>query len=193
MRWLIASDIHGSVESLSFLLEKARLMKPDRTVLLGDILYHGPRNPLPGNYGPKGMPDMFRELMSVCPLSCVRGNCDAEVDLFVLPFSMPESMWLVDGKLEIFASHGNHLPEVPPMPAGFARKTVFLRGHTHVPRAEEIDSYIFWNPGSISLPKHGYERSYAVYEDGLFSVRNLEDKVLMEYDARDLVQGLERG
>ena len=131
-------------------------MKPDRTVLLGDILYHGPRNPLPGNYGPKGMPDMFRELMSVCPLSCVRGNCDAEVDLFVLPFSMPESMWLVDGKLEIFA-------------------------------------YIFWNPGSISLPKHGYERSYAVYEDGVFSVRNLEDKVLMEYDARDLVQGQERG
>ncbi len=189
MRFLVASDIHGSTESVSFLIGKASARKPDRVLLLGDILYHGPRNPLPGKYGPKGMPDMFRELMDICPVSAVRGNCDAEVDLFVLPFSLPESMWLVDGGLEFFLSHGHRLPEVPPMPSGFARGTVFLRGHTHIPRAEELDGYAFWNPGSISLPKHGYEPTYGFIDNGLFQVRSLDDHVLYEHDAKSIVRG----
>ncbi|MDO5536214.1 MAG: phosphodiesterase [Desulfovibrionaceae bacterium] len=182
MRLLIASDIHGSTESLHILLDKARAMRPDHVVLLGDLLYHGPRNPLPGSYGPKGMPDGFRELMDICPVIAVRGNCDAEVDLFVLPFggSMNESCWLVDGPREIFVSHGHHIPEQPPM-GGFKKGTIFLRGHTHVPRGEEIDGYFFWNPGSMTLPKQGWPRSYAVCEDGRFRVLTLDDQLVLEH------------
>lgn len=179
MRMLIASDLHGSSESLDFLLAKTGELKPDHVVLLGDILYHGPRNRLPASYGPGGMPDKFRSLMDMASVIAVRGNCDAEVDLFVLPFPMPESAWIVDGNIEIYASHGHRIPEMPPMP-GFAAGTVFLRGHTHVPRAEEIDGYHFWNPGSITLPKQGYPRSYALYDNGCFTVLDLEGAVIAQ-------------
>ena len=146
MRMLIASDLHGSCESLEFLLAKTEEMKPDHVVLLG-------------------------------------GNCDAEVDLFVLPFPMTESAWIVDGSLEVYASHGHRIPEVPPMP-GFAKGTVFLRGHTHVPRAEEVDGYHFWNPGSMTLPKQGYPKSYAVYDNGCFTVLGLDGSVIAKEELK---------
>ena len=183
MRMLIASDLHGSCESLEFLLAKTEEMKPDHVVLLGDILYHGPRNRLPASYGPGNMPDNFARLMEMVPLIAVRGNCDAEVDLFVLPFPMTESAWIVDGSLEIYASHGHRIPEVPPM-LGFAKGTVFLRGHTHVPRAEEVDGYHFWNPGSMTLPKQGYPKSYAVYDNGCFTVLGLDGSVIAKEELK---------
>ncbi len=183
MRCIVASDIHGSTESLEILLARTREQKPDHVVLLGDLLYHGPRNPLPGHYGPRTMPDGFRELMELCPVTAVRGNCDAEVDLFVLPFRMPESAWLMEDGLEIFVSHGHHIPETPPM-GGFPRGTIFLRGHTHVPRGENIDGWVFWNPGSMTLPKQGLPRSYGVIDNGVFQVRTLDDEVILEHSAR---------
>ena len=166
MRMLIASDLHGSCESLEFLLAKTEEMKPDHVVLLGDILYHGPRNRLPASYGPGNMPDNFARLMEMVPLIAVRGNCDAEVDLFVLPFPMTESAWIVDGSLEI------------------SKGTVFLRGHTHVPRAEEVDGYHFWNPGSMTLPKQGYPKSYAVYDNGCFTVLGLDGSVIAKEELK---------
>lgn len=183
MRLLVASDLHGSRDSLEFILKKTGELCPDRVVLLGDILYHGPRNRLPEDYGPKGMPDMFRTLMDRVPVTAVRGNCDAEVDLFVLPFPLPDSAWIVDGDLQIFASHGHRIPENPPMP-GFEPGTVFLRGHTHVPRAQFLDGFHFWNPGSITLPKQGYPRSWALIEDGVFRVLTMDGDVIAEQDAR---------
>lgn len=179
MRMLIASDLHGSPESLLFLLKKAAELKPERVVLLGDLLYHGPRNPLPAGYGPMDMPDLFRKLMDFCPVTAVRGNCDAEIDCMLLPFAMPDNAILEADGFSIYASHGHHLPERPPM-GRFTKETVFLRGHTHVPRAESLDGYTFWNPGSMTLPKHPWPRSYAVYESGTFSVLDYDGRILLE-------------
>lgn len=180
MRFVIASDLHGSPESLVFLTDRVRELHPDRTVLLGDILYHGPRNPLPTGYGPRDMPTLFLSLMDLAPLTCVRGNCDAEVDLMILPFPLASNCILDADGLQIYASHGHRIPEFPPMP-GFAPGTVFLRGHTHVPRGETIDGYHFWNPGSLTLPKHGCPRSWAVYEDGTFTVFDMQGREVLQH------------
>ncbi len=182
MRMLIASDLHGSTESLEFLLQKVEELHPDHVVLLGDLLYHGPRNCLPKFYAPKGMPDNFARLMERTQVIAVRGNCDAEVDLFVLPFPMPDSAWIVDGPRQIYVSHGHRIPENPPM-AGFEPGTIFLRGHTHVPRAEYAGGFYFWNPGSITLPKQGYPRSYAVLDNGTFTILSMDGSVLAEQEA----------
>ena len=180
MRMVIASDLHGLPESLEFLLAKVKELKPARTVLLGDMLYHGPRNPLPGGYGPLHMPELFRQLMDLAPVTAVRGNCDAEIDLELLPFAMPDNAVIECDGLQIYASHGHHIPLQPPMGA-FAPETVFLHGHTHVPRGETIEGWSFWNPGSMTLPKRGYPRSYAVYEDGLFRVLDFEGRTVLEH------------
>lgn len=131
MRMLIASDLHGSVPALRFLLERAREIKPALLVLLGDLVYHGPRNTLPAGYDTISLLDQIPELGKLeCPVTAVRGNCDAEVDLGLLPFPVAESAWLdVDGH-KIFASHGHKLPEHAPI-NGFPEGTVLLRGHTH--------------------------------------------------------------
>ena len=115
------------------------------------------------------------------PVVAVRGNCDAEVDVTHLPFPMPESAWLnVDG-LRIFASHGHHLPEFPPIP-GLGAGTVVLRGHTHVPRGESLDGLHFWNPGSLSLPKQGFPRSYGLCENGVFRVLDLAGREILRHE-----------
>ncbi len=181
MRLLIASDLHGSIESLRFLVEKARQLEPDMLVLLGDLVYHGPRNPLPLGYDTKSVMREMPDLNALpCPVTAVRGNCDAEVDLGLLPFNVADSAWLEADGLCIFASHGHHLPENPPCP-GFKPGTVILRGHTHVPRGETLDGLHFWNPGSLSLPKGDSPRSYGVYENGLFRVLDMQDRELLRH------------
>ena len=181
MRLLIASDLHGSIESLRFLVEKARQMDPDMLVLLGDLVYHGPRNPLPEGYDTRLVMREMPDLTALpCPVTAVRGNCDAEVDLGLLPFPVVDTTWLDADGLRIFVSHGHHLPENPPCP-GFKPGTVFLRGHTHVPRGETLGGLHFWNPGSLSLPKSGFPRSYGLYENGLFRVLDMQDKEVLRH------------
>lgn len=120
-------------------------------VLLGDLVYHGPRNPLPQGYDTRSVLQTMPDLSALpCPVIAVRGNCDAEVDLGLLPFAVTESAWIEADGLNIFASHGHHLPERPC--PGIKPGTVLLRGH-HVPRGETLDGLHFWNPGSLSLPK----------------------------------------
>ena len=181
MRLLVASDLHGSIESLRFLLEKARETAPDCLVLLGDLVYHGPRNPLPQGYDTRSMLQTMPDCSSLpCPVMAVRGNCDAEVDLAHLPFAVTESAWIEADGLSIFASHGHHLPERPPCP-GFKTGTVLLRGHTHVPRGETLEGLHFWNPGSLSLPKSGMPRSYGLIESGVFRVLDMQDNELLRH------------
>ena len=98
----------------------------------------------------------------------------------LVPLHMAESAIIDADGLQIYASHGHHIPEIPPM-NGFARGTVFLRGHTHVPRGETIDGFTFWNPGSMTLPKRGYPRSWAVYEDGTFTVKDFEGGTVLSH------------
>ncbi|MDO5483824.1 MAG: phosphodiesterase [Desulfovibrionaceae bacterium] len=181
MRLLIASDLHGSLESLRFLIETARTCQPDMLVLLGDLVYHGPRNPLPSGYDTTSVLKEMAELMALpCPITAVRGNCDAEVDVVHLPFAMTENAWINADGLRIFANHGHRLPEVPPVPQ-LPKGTVILRGHSHIPRGETLGGLHFWNPGSLSLPKGGSLRSYALYEQGLFRVLSMDGREVLAH------------
>ncbi|HAM16504.1 MAG TPA: phosphodiesterase [Eggerthellaceae bacterium] len=162
MKLLIASDIHGSATWCERLMECFAREQPDQLVLLGDLLYHGPRNPLPEGYDPPQVAEMLNALAD--RIVAVRGNCDAEVDQMVLSFPcLADYALVLDGATRLYCTHG-HLatPDDPPaLPAG----TIFLSGHTHVKADEVRNGVRFVNPGSIALPKDG-THSYALYDNG---------------------------
>lgn len=171
MKLLIASDIHGSAYWCRKLLEVYETEKPDKLVLLGDILYHGPRNDLPREYAPKAVIALLSPLAE--KILCVRGNCEAEVDQMVLPFPCmaPYSQLLVEDKT-FYLTHGHHenprnLPRLNP-------GDVFLYGHTHVKEDIQVEGVRCLNPGSVSIPKDG-SHSCLVYDKGEFSFRILEE------------------
>ena len=171
MKLLIASDIHGSAYWCGKLLELARQEQPDKLVLLGDVLYHGPRNDLPAQYAPKQVIAMLSDWKE--KILCVRGNCEAEVDQMVLPFPCMAtySQLLVDGKT-FFLTHGHHYnPDALPQ---LEEGDVFLYGHTHVKLDEVRQGVRCLNPGSVSIPKDG-SHSCLIFENGEFSFRILED------------------
>ena len=171
MKLLIASDIHGSAYWCGKLLELAQQEQPDKLVLLGDILYHGPRNDLPREYAPKKVIPMLSAWAD--KILCVRGNCEAEVDQMVLPFPCMAtySQLLLDGKT-FFLTHGHHYhPDALPT---LREGDVFLYGHTHVKLDEMRQNIRCLNPGSVSIPKDG-SHSCLIYENGEFSFRILED------------------
>ena len=171
MKLLIASDIHGSAYWCARLMEEIRREDPDRVLLLGDLLYHGPRNDLPRDYAPKQVIPMLSEIKE--KIMAGRGNCEAEVDQMVLPFPCLAdfSQLMVDGKL-FHLSHGHHQnpQNLPPLPEG----SVFLFGHTHVKLDETVCGIRCLNPGSVSIPKDG-SHSYLIYENGSFFFKILED------------------
>lgn len=182
MKMLIASDLHGSLESLRFLISKAKEIKPDLVVLLGDLVYHGPRNPLPSAYDTISVLDTMPELRDLpYPVTAVKGNCDGEVDMGLLPFPLVENEWINTDGLQIFASHGHKLPAQAPAP-GLPKGAVVLHGHTHIPRGETINGMHFWNPGSLSLPKGGFPRSYGLFEDGVFRVLDMNDREILRHE-----------
>lgn len=171
MKFVIASDIHGSAfwcEKLCELIEKER---PDRLILLGDLLYHGPRNDLPRDYAPKEVIPMLSRYKDI--ILAVRGNCEAEVDQMVLPFPcLADSAQVFADGLSLYLTHGHHYnPEqLPPLPQG----SVFLFGHTHVKMDRMQGGIRCLNPGSVSIPKDG-SHSCLVLENGNFSFRTLEE------------------
>ena len=171
MKLLIASDIHGSAYWCRALLDLAESYQPDRLVILGDILYHGPRNDLPKDYAPKQVIAMLAPWAD--RITAVRGNCEAEVDQMVLPFPCLAdfSQLYLDGRL-MHLTHGHHQnpQNLPPLPQG----SIFLYGHTHVKFDQVVDGIRCLNPGSLSIPKDG-SHSYLVYENGNFSFRILEE------------------
>lgn len=172
MKLLIASDIHGSAYYCRKLMEVLKNEHPDKLLLLGDLLYHGPRNDLPREYAPKQVIEMLSQHKDI--ITAVRGNCDAEVDQMVLPFScMADFARLeVDGVIfHLTHGHQDSPDHLPDLPAG----SVFLSGHTHVKMDEVRQGIRCINPGSVSIPKDGCH-SCMVYEDGAFSVVRLEDQ-----------------
>lgn len=182
MKILIASDLHGSLESLDFLAREMVRQKPDHLVLLGDLVYHGPRNPMPHAYNTVGILTDMPTLASMgTPITAVKGNCDSEVDVEQMPFPMPASAWILADGLKIFASHGHRLPANPPLP-GFEPGTVILRGHTHIPRGESEGGLHFWNPGSLSLPKGGFPATYGLYENGVFTVLSKAGETILRHE-----------
>ena len=179
MKWFIASDIHGSAYCCKMMLERYKEEKADRLLLLGDILYHGPRNDLPLCYAPKEVIAMLSEKGS--ETLSVRGNCDCEVDQMVLPFPVLADYTVLDtGSRLIFATHGHHFSPSRPLP--MKKGDILLSGHTHVPRCEEANGLVFLNPGSVSIPKEGSVRSYMTLENGVFLWKDLESgKAYKEY------------
>lgn len=175
MKLMIASDIHGSAYYCLEMLDAMKKECPDRLLLLGDILYHGPRNDLPLEYEPKKVIKMLNEVKE--KLFCVRGNCDTEVDQMVLDFPVMADycILVIDGKT-LYATHGHvyNQNNLPPLCQG----DVLIHGHTHVLKAEQMDGYILLNPGSVSIPKEGNPPTYAVLEDGVFSIRDFDGNVV---------------
>ncbi|MDO5426081.1 MAG: phosphodiesterase [Eubacteriales bacterium] len=177
MKLFIASDIHGSAYYCRKMLEAYQKEGAARMLLLGDILYHGPRNDLPKDYAPKEVIAMLNPLKN--EIYAVRGNCEAEVDQMVLEFPvMADYCVLLEGGHAVYATHGHvyNAEHLPPLKEG----DVLLHGHTHVLKAEKREGYILLNPGSISIPKEGNPPTYAVLEDGLFTIKDFEGNVVKE-------------
>ena len=179
MKLMIASDLHGSAAYTRRLLELYRDTGCQRLVLLGDLLYHGPRNPLPEGYEPPAVAKLLNVLMPMVvgwmllndmadELLCVRGNCDAEVDQMVLHFPiLSDSALLVLDGLTIHATHGHiHGPDTPPP---LRQGDILLCGHFHVPVRRDCGRYTYLNPGSAALPKENSPHSCMMLEDGQFT------------------------
>lgn len=178
MKLMIASDIHGSAKYCEELIKRYKAEKPDKLVLLGDILYHGPRNDLPEEYAPKKVIAMLNELKS--QVLCVRGNCDTEVDQMVLEFPiLADYAILFVGNRSIYATHGHHIN--PENTGCLCEGDILLFGHTHVPLCREENGILCLNPGSVSIPKEDSERGYMVIEDLSFTWKNLQGEVYREY------------
>ena len=178
MKLMIASDIHGSAYYNDLLVERFREEKPDKLLLLGDILYHGPRNDLPAEYVPKRVLASLNELKD--RILCVRGNCDGDVDQMVLEFPiMADYLYMYIEGIEIYASHGHIYNQNKPLPG---LKGIFLCGHTHVPLIEKHDDFVYLNPGSVLISKDGSSHSYMIFENREFLFNDLENtEIYMNY------------
>ncbi|MBR5011231.1 MAG: phosphodiesterase [Clostridia bacterium] len=178
MKLFIASDIHGSAHYCEKLLAEFGRTGAEKMLLLGDILYHGPRNDLPKGYNPKAVIEMLNNIKD--KILCVRGNCDTEVDQMVLGFPvLADYAVIYDGKTTIYATHGHNYNEnnLPPLQKG----DILLHGHTHIPACNEHEDYTYINPGSVSIPKENSHHGYMIYENGVFSWYDLEGNLIKTY------------
>lgn len=175
MKYMFASDVHGSAYFCRKMLEAYREEGAERLVLLGDLLYHGPRNDLPKEYAPKEVIAMLNDKKD--EIYTVRGNCEAEVDQMVLEFPVQAEycVLVIEGKT-FFATHGHvyNTDHLPPLKKG----DILIHGHTHVLKAENMEDYIWLNPGSVSIPKEGNPHTYAVLENGLFEIKDFDGNVV---------------
>ena len=182
MKFMFASDIHGSAYYCRKLLEAMEKEQPKKLLLLGDILYHGPRNDLPKEYAPKEVIAMLNGVKD--KLLAIRGNCDTEVDQMVLEFPiMADYALLCAGSASIYVTHGHifHEDHLPPLSDG----DVLLHGHTHLLRADTVRkedgrTIAIWNPGSVSIPKRGNPHTYGILEDKTFRILTFEDELVKE-------------
>ena len=173
MKLIIASDLHGSAKYCQLLLQAFNDENADFLLLLGDVLYHGPRNPLPDEYNPQRCCELLAQIKD--KIVCVRGNCDAEVDQMVLPFN-------VSADYAVFCADGHtfHLSHGHRTPPAMAQGDVYLTGHTHVPLNTVENGVYHLNPGSLSLPKEDSQNGFILYENGSFYFTTFDGAV---YDA----------
>lgn len=173
MKYLVVSDIHGSLSGAEALKESFIYHKADAILCCGDILYHGPRNDLPEDYAPKKVIEIIKSLTT--EIITVRGNCDGEVDEMVLGFPLlsTTNYFYLTREHKVCMSHGHvyNPSHLPPLKEG----SIFLFGHTHVPVASINENHVYvLNPGSISLPKENHPRTYAILEDNHFTIYKLD-------------------
>ncbi len=175
---LIASDIHGAAPALEALLDAFVREGADRLVLLGDILYHGPRNDLPAGYDPKRCIALLSPFKD--RILAVRGNCDTEVDQMVLPFPiLADYAVIAAGDRLIYLSHGHKYGEDNPPP--LATGDILLGGHTHVAKIAEKEGYTYLNPGSVSIPKEDTPQGYILFDGECFLFKTLDGAIYDEY------------
>ena len=181
MKMLFASDIHGSAFFCRQLLDIYRKSGAARLVLLGDILYHGPRNDLPREYAPREVISMLNPLKD--QIYAVRGNCDTEVDQMVLQFPILADYALLSiERKTLYATHGHvfNQDSLPPMQDG----DILIPGHTHLLKAEKMETdfgtVAILNPGSVSIPKGGNPNTYAILENGIFTIKTLDGEIVRE-------------
>ena len=169
MKIMFASDIHGSYKYAKLMKERFIAEKAEKLVLLGDLLYHGPRNDLPEEYAPKKVIELLNGMKN--DILCVRGNCEAEVDQMVLSFPCMAdyAVMYLDGRM-LYITHGHVInpDNPPPMNKG----GYLMNGHTHIGAIENRGDFTYLNPGSVSIPKDG-KHSYMIYEDGAFEIKEL--------------------
>ncbi len=185
MKILIASDIHGSLKYCTQLVERYKKENCEKLVILGDVLYHGPRNDLPEGYNPKGVIALLNNMAE--EILCVRGNCEAEVDDMVLNFNVLADyavMWN-NGKM-FYLTHGHkNNPDNPPK---LKKGDVLFNGHTHVSKIElfgENNEFLYANPGSVSIPKENTPRGYMILTDNSLIHKTLDGEVVEEYALRN--------
>ena len=177
LKLMIASDLHGSAYYTGLLLEAFEREQPDKLLLLGDLLYHGPRNDLPRDYAPKEVIAMLNAMAD--KLLCVRGNCEAEVDQMVLDFPvMADYCVLFEKGKTIYVTHGHLFSEK--QPPKLQKGDVLLTGHTHVPKCVD-HGWWYLNPGSVSIPKEESWHGYMTLEDGTFLWKDLDGTTKMEW------------
>lgn len=179
IKWMVASDIHGSEYYCRKLLDAYKAEQAGRLILLGDILYHGPRNDLPRDYNPKAVINMLNDMKE--DILCVRGNCDTEVDQMVLEFPiMADYAVLCVGSRMVFATHGHKFNEgnLPPLHKG----DILLNGHTHIPKCTEHDDFVYMNPGSVSIPKDNSHHGYMIMEGKQFVWKDFEGNIKNVYN-----------
>ena len=178
MKIMIASDIHGSAYWCERLLSALEREGAEKLLLLGDILYHGPRNDLPREYAPKRVIEMLNGIKD--RILCVRGNCDTEVDQMVLEFPVLADYCILfsEGRT-VYATHGHVYNEshLPPLNRG----DVLLHGHTHVPKCTDHGDYLCMNPGSVSIPKEDSPNGYMTLEDGIFEWKRIDGEAWRRY------------
>ncbi len=178
MKWIIASDLHGSAYYTQLLIKKFYEENAQRMLLLGDILYHGPRNELPKGYAPMEVARMLNEIKQ--HIVCVRGNCDSEVDQMVLEFPIMADYTIVEsGTRLVYATHGHLFNEekLPPLFKG----DILLNGHIHVPKCVDHGDYIYMNPGSVSIPKENTYHGYMTLENGTFIWKDFDGNIKNEF------------
>lgn len=181
MKLMFASDIHGSAYYCREMLRAYEQEGAERLVLLGDILYHGPRNDLPKDYAPKDVISMLNPLKD--RIYAVRGNCEAEVDQMVLDFPVMADYCLLAWEgLTIYATHGHIYNEnnLPPLVSG----DILIHGHTHVLRGEKLGDYYILNPGSVSIPKEGNIPTYGIVEDRVFTIKGFHGEIVKTLSLR---------
>ncbi len=179
MKIMFASDIHGSLFAAEEIAKAYEREGAQRLVLLGDLLYHGPRNPLPEKHDPQSVAKILNAMKN--NILCVRGNCDSEVDQMVLEFPiMSPYALLEDNGRTMFLTHGHiyneqNLPAIKP-------GDIFINGHTHVPCIINESGHLFLNPGSAALPKNNFARSYMMYKDNRFVISDFNGSTIFEYE-----------
>lgn len=179
MKLFIISDIHGSLYYLKKVIEIFKKENYDKLIILGDELYHGPRNPLPKDYSPKDVIEILNSYKD--KIIAVRGNCDSEVDQMVLNYPiMNDYSLLYLGDKRVYITHGHIYNKENPLP--MSEGDILIYGHFHIPMIEKIDGKYFFNPGSISLPKNSSKHSFAILDENSFTIKDLDENTIMSID-----------